>query len=105
MVLNHTPGEVVSGIALDVAGPTGIITLDRPPVNAMDFALQARLFDVARQVAADEDVRAVVIRGAGAAFSAGADIEQMARTSANPARFTVVRGPRPGEGAFGTGAH
>ena len=56
----------------------GVVTLDRPEKrNALDEAAFKELRDVARQVeeaAADGRVRAVLVRGAGPAFSAGLDV-------------------------------
>jgi enoyl-CoA hydratase len=61
------------------------LTLNRPGTrNALDGVLHAALLEAVRNVAADPDVRAVVITGAGAAFSAGGDfdlIEEMQENS------------------------
>ena len=52
------------------------ITLNRPQaLNAFDTQLSAELGDAVREVAEDEAVRAVVITGAGRAFSSGADLK------------------------------
>ncbi|GAA2364394.1 enoyl-CoA hydratase-related protein [Streptomyces carpaticus] len=55
----------------------GTITLDRPPLNALDSALQERLRELAGEITARQDIRAVVIRGSERAFAAGADIKEM----------------------------
>ena len=50
------------------------ITLRRPDVlNAMNFEVFDELADVAYQIAAQDDVRVVTIRGEGRAFSSGID--------------------------------
>ena len=54
------------------------IRLDRPPMNAINSQLQAELAEAAAAVAADEQVRAVVLYGGEKAFAAGADIKEMA---------------------------
>ncbi len=60
-------------------GGVAILTLDRPHVlNAFDEALTSALGDALRDVAADAEVRAVVITGAGRAFSAGQDLRDRA---------------------------
>lgn len=59
-----------------VAEGIATITLDRPPVNAQDRRLReevTRLFDACSD---REDVRCVVLTGAGRTFSAGADIRE-----------------------------
>lgn len=54
-----------------------LVTLQRPPVNALNRALQEELRQMAHDVTQDADVRAVVIYGGERAFAAGADIKEM----------------------------
>ena len=49
------------------------ITIDRPPLNILDIALNRKLAACVRSLPA---CRVVVLRGAGAAFSAGVQIEE-----------------------------
>jgi enoyl-CoA hydratase/carnithine racemase len=57
------------------------LTLDRPDVrNAIDVALQAALAAALHDAAADSAVRAIVLTGAGSAFSAGADLSRFDET-------------------------
>lgn len=66
-------------LRLEQDGGVAIITLDRPDVlNAFDEALTAALDAAIAAVAADAAVRAVVITGAGRAFSAGQDLRDRA---------------------------
>jgi enoyl-CoA hydratase len=62
-----------------VEGGVGVITLNRPSkLNALSFPLVAELDEALTGFEEDDDVRAVVITGAGQkAFSAGADIHEM----------------------------
>lgn len=57
----------------------GVATLrvDRPPVNALNLELWHELGDAARELAEDDDVRAVVLWGGPKVFAAGADIKAM----------------------------
>jgi enoyl-CoA hydratase/carnithine racemase len=69
------------------------IVLDRPAaLNALSTAMAVRLAEVCAQVAADRDVRAVVLSAAGErAFCVGADLkERNAMTDADLARQRVV---------------
>jgi enoyl-CoA hydratase/carnithine racemase len=53
------------------------IRIDRPPANALARPVSLELAEAARQVAADEGVRAVVVWGGERIFAAGADIKDM----------------------------
>jgi enoyl-CoA hydratase/carnithine racemase len=59
-------------------GPAAWITFNRPEAhNAMTFAMYEELFALCERADADDDVRVVVLRGAGGrAFVAGTDISQ-----------------------------
>ena len=59
-------------------GPAAWVTFDRPEAhNAMTYEMYEALFDACERADADDEVRAVVLRGAGGrAFVAGTDIRQ-----------------------------
>ena len=63
-----------------------IITLNRPErLNAMNFQIAVDLESVIAEIEEDEQARAVILTGAGRAFSAGGDIKDMADPNAkNP---------------------
>ncbi len=54
----------------------GLLTLDRPPVNALGRQLVADLGTAAAALAADNSVRALVLAAAGRTFCAGADLKE-----------------------------
>lgn len=54
-----------------------LVTLQRPPVNALNRALQEELRHMAKEVTEDAAVRSVVIYGGERTFAAGADIKEM----------------------------
>ncbi len=55
-----------------------VVTFNRPEVrNAFDVAMYRALADTMRSAREDESVRAVVLTGAGSAFSAGQDLNEM----------------------------
>jgi 2-(1,2-epoxy-1,2-dihydrophenyl)acetyl-CoA isomerase len=101
-------------------GPIRIITLNRPYVrNAIDIPLRVELAQALEAADADDEVRAIVLTGAGNAFCSGGDISTMQRMAPDDAAARaqlaqrVIRGiwntPKPViaavEGAaFGAGA-
>ncbi len=75
-------------------GDVGVITLNRPEVlNAMNAQLSRELSDAAVELEQDPEINAIVLSGAGRAFSAGADIKEMARLEKEP---VVDRGSNAG---------
>ncbi|GAA0479539.1 enoyl-CoA hydratase [Actinoplanes capillaceus] len=63
-------------VRLEVADGIGTIRLERPPVNALNTQVQEELRVAAQAAAGDDEVRAVVVHGAGKHFAAGADITE-----------------------------
>lgn len=62
-------------VNVDVSGGTAVVTLDRPAArNAWDDTLGEGMEEAFGALAASSDVRCVVLRGAGPAFCAGADL-------------------------------
>ncbi|HEX5096172.1 MAG TPA: enoyl-CoA hydratase-related protein [Acidimicrobiia bacterium] len=53
-----------------------LVRLNRPPMNPLSQAMLAALRDVARDLASDTSVKAVVVAGSEKAFAAGADIDE-----------------------------
>ncbi|MBA4340552.1 MAG: 3-hydroxyacyl-CoA dehydrogenase [Methylibium sp.] len=60
----------------EVRGAIAVITLDNPPVNGLGFATRKAAAEGIERAEADPAVKAVVITGAGKAFSGGADIRE-----------------------------
>jgi 2-(1,2-epoxy-1,2-dihydrophenyl)acetyl-CoA isomerase len=64
-------------LLLEVADGIATLTLNRPEaLNALDRALKDALLDAVGRVARDEDVRVVVVTGAGRAFCSGQDLRE-----------------------------
>ena len=67
-------------LIVDKRNAVAIVTLNRPEVrNAFDDVLIANLTKAFQDLEKDDDVRAVVLAGAGKAFCAGADLNWMKR--------------------------
>ena len=75
-------------------GPLVTVTMDRPKqLNALSLALEDEMRRCFRALSADDDVRAIILTGAGRAFSAGVDLTEL---SADPAAkdHRIWHGPR-----------
>lgn len=80
--------------------PDGVaqLLLDRAAKrNALDIAMVESLRDAVAQIAVRDDVRVVLVRGAGGTFCAGADIADWV----SPAHDVAERNSRLGQDAFG----
>ncbi len=59
-----------------VNGSVAVITLANPPVNGLGLATRTAAVAGIKQALADDAIKAIVITGAGKAFSGGADIKE-----------------------------
>lgn len=74
-----------SPIRVDHDGAVRIVTLDRPEeLNAFSDDLHAEFVARWRQIEDDDDARAIVLTGAGRAFSAGGSYDDFERRRTNP---------------------
>jgi enoyl-CoA hydratase/carnithine racemase len=64
-------------VRIEREGAVATIRLDRPPANALAREVSLELSAAAKEVGADEGVRAVVVWGGERIFAAGADIKAM----------------------------
>jgi enoyl-CoA hydratase len=74
-------------MSVDVSrsGAVALVTLDDPPVNALSEDLLRELEGAIAILAADDEVRAVVLTGAGEkAFAAGAKLDELAAVMKDP---------------------
>ncbi|KFI07680.1 3-hydroxyacyl-CoA dehydrogenase NAD-binding domain-containing protein [Massilia sp. BSC265] len=76
-----------------VQGSVAIVTLNNPPVNGLGLATRTAAVDAIRQAEADASVKAIVLTGAGKAFSGGADIREFNSPKAltEPTLHTLIR--------------
>jgi enoyl-CoA hydratase/carnithine racemase len=73
-----TTSAVGSSVRVEIAGPAAVVTLDRPEKrNALSLALMQELIAALRSASGTPGVRAIVLAGAGPAFSAGHDLSEM----------------------------
>ena len=66
-------------------GPVAWLRLNRPEaMNSLSLSVVGRLEELLPQIAADDEVRVVVITGTGPAFCAGADLKEVLATDSLP---------------------
>lgn len=75
-----------------VHGSVAVITLNNPPVNGLGLSTRRAVIEGLNQANADASVQAIVITGAGKAFSGGADIKEFGKEAAlqQPNLHTVI---------------
>lgn len=68
----------VAELLIERDGPVAVLTLNRPEKrNALTFPMYEGLADFSRSAAQDDDLKVIILRGAGEkAFAAGTDISQ-----------------------------
>ena len=64
------------GAKYEVRGDIAVITMDNPPVNGLGYETRVGVANGVEQAQADAAVKAIVLTGAGKAFSGGADIRE-----------------------------
>lgn len=71
------PSKDSSAVLYARRGPVAWVTLNRPDhFNAYNMAMRDELFSILGAIHDDTEVRAMVLRGAGQAFSTGGDLEE-----------------------------
>ncbi len=75
-----------------VHGAVAVITLNNPPVNGMGLETRTAAVNGVQRALADDAVKAIVITGAGKAFSGGADIKEFntPKALAEPSLHTFI---------------
>jgi len=77
----------------EVHGHVAVITMNNPPVNGLGLANRQGIVEGLKKAQADANVTAIVLTGAGKAFSGGADIKEFGspKAIAEPNLLTVIR--------------
>src|SRR6478752_8176371 len=83
-----------------------VITLDNPPVNGLGHSTRLGIVEGVERARDDASVTAIVITGAGRAFSGGADITEFntPKATQEPTLHTVIQAvegsAKPGDAAI-----
>ena len=62
-------------LRFEIVGHVALVTLNRPPVNALSRKARAEVIAVFDEISAREDIRCAVLTGEGKTFCAGADLK------------------------------
>jgi enoyl-CoA hydratase/carnithine racemase len=79
-------------VKFSVEERVGTLTIDHPPVNALNRGTIEELGAVLTELEGNDEVRALVITGAGQAFIAGADIKEMVNVTSPADAVAVLKG-------------
>jgi len=76
-----------------VQGSVAVVTLNNPPVNGLGLETRSAAVAAIQRAEADEAIRAIVLTGAGKAFSGGADIREFNSPKAltEPTLHSLIR--------------
>jgi 3-hydroxyacyl-CoA dehydrogenase len=77
----------------ELRGPVAVITLDNPPVNGLGYDTRRAIAESVERAQADAAVKAIVLTGAGKAFSGGADIKEFGspKAIAEPNLLSLIK--------------
>ncbi|MEO2038328.1 MAG: enoyl-CoA hydratase/isomerase family protein, partial [Martelella sp.] len=78
-------------VDIEKFGRIAVITIDRPPVNALSQALRKLIDARLDEAAGDDAVKGVVLACAGRTFVAGADIEELGEVRPPALRAVIDR--------------
>jgi enoyl-CoA hydratase len=85
------PDDIVT---FEVSDHIAVVTLSRPPVNALNRAMRDRIMSVFDEISERSDVRVALLTGAGKVFCSGADLKDRPDPTALGAFHNHNRGTR-----------
>jgi 3-hydroxyacyl-CoA dehydrogenase len=76
----------------ELRGDIAVIALNNPPVNGLGYETRVGIVEGLSRALADDNVKAIVVTGAGKAFSGGADIREFGspKATAEPNLLSVI---------------
>lgn len=74
-----------------IEGKIAVITINRPPANALSQELLLELDEMLTEFSTNDDVRVIVIRGEGKFFCAGADIREFTTIGSPEKAYELAR--------------
>ena len=79
-------------VSSKVDGGIAVVSMNKPPVNGLGFALRSGIVEALDEANADPAVKAIVLTGTARAFSGGADVTEFGtpKASQEPNLRTVI---------------
>jgi enoyl-CoA hydratase/carnithine racemase len=78
-------------VKVSIEDRTGILTIDHPPANALDRQTVQDLAAAFGEAIGNEQVKVIIITGAGQFFGAGADINEIVELKSYDQAYEIVR--------------
>ena len=75
----------------ELRGDIAVLEVDNPPVNPLSSGVRVGLCDQFNKANSDENVKGIVLKGAGNAFIAGADISEFGQKMEGPDLHTALK--------------
>ncbi|MBL8628821.1 MAG: enoyl-CoA hydratase/isomerase family protein, partial [Rhodospirillaceae bacterium] len=81
---------MTSSVSVVHRDTVAVITIDNPPVNAINHEMRVDLLQALRAIAGDLDIDAAVIAAGGKTFMAGSDIREFDAPAKEPLAWQIV---------------
>jgi enoyl-CoA hydratase/carnithine racemase len=78
-------------VRISIEEQVAILTIDRPPVNALNRQTLMEMEAAIEEISADANVRVIILTGAGQIFVAGADIRELDAADSYEKAFQITR--------------
>lgn len=100
--MSEQAGAAPGHVRVEIADRIAVVTLDRPPVNALSSGFYEEIGDTLDRIGADQAVSVAVLRSASPrAFCAGADVTELAALSGADAEQADTRRQQLARRVFG----
>ena len=80
----------MSQVHYTVDGEVAVLTIDNPPVNALNMAIRGGLLESVQRAVADAAIKSVVVIATGKTFVAGADIKEFGKPMTGPSLLDTL---------------
>lgn len=77
-------------VGYELQGDVGVITIDRPPVNAIDVSVREGLWKALDRAEADRGAKVILVACGGRTFLSGADLNELGGTIAEPNYYDTL---------------